>query len=84
MGTVTERVEALPVPDPEALAGTPAVDGDELAGSLGELRSLMDRLTDRVAAQARFLAAHADTTAADAHQRDDLLRAILARLEARG
>jgi hypothetical protein len=85
VGAVTERIEALPVPDPEALAALaagPGVDGDELAGSLGELRALVDRLTDRVAAQARFLAAHADTTAADAHQRDDLLRAILARLEA--
>jgi hypothetical protein len=86
VGTVTERIEALPVPDPEALAALatgPGVAGDELAGSLGELRSLVDRLTDRVAAQARFLAAHADTMAADAHQRDDLLRAILARLDAR-
>jgi hypothetical protein len=85
VGAVTERIEALPVPDPEALAalaGAPGVDGDELAGALSELRALVDRLTDRVAAQARFLAAHADTTAADAHQRDDLLRAILARLEA--
>jgi hypothetical protein len=85
VGAVTERIEALPVPDPEALAalaGGPDAEGADLAGSLGELRALVDRLTDRVAAQARFLAAHADTTAADAHQRDDLLRAILARLEA--
>jgi len=85
VGVVTERIEALPVPDPEALAALaagPGVDGDELAGSLSELRALVDRLTDRVAAQARFLAAHADTTVADAHQRDDLLRAILARLDA--
>jgi hypothetical protein len=87
VGAVTERIEALPVPDPEALAalaGGPSAEGAELAGSLGELRALVDRLTDRVAAQARFLAAHADTTAADAHQRDDLLRTILARLEAQG
>ena len=86
VGAITERVEALPVPDPEtlaALAAPPegAVDGAELSGSLGELRGLVDRLTDRVAAQARFLAAHADTQAADAHQRDDLLRAILTKME---
>jgi hypothetical protein len=84
VGAVTERLEALPVPDAEALAAltaAPAVDADELAGSLGDLRSLVDRLTDRVAAQARFLAAHADSTSAEAHQRDDLLRAILARLD---
>ncbi len=84
---VTERVEALPVPDADALAalaGPPTVDGEALAGSLGELRGLVDRLTDRVTAQARFLVAHADTASAEAHQRDDVLRAILAHLEARG
>lgn len=81
---VTERVEALPVPDPEALvapSSDAAVDGAELAEALGELRTLVDRLTDRVAAQARFLAAHADTQAADARQRDDLLRSILTKME---
>jgi hypothetical protein len=86
VGTLAERVEALPVPDPEALAALAApqeggVDAGELAGSLGELRGMVDRLTDRGAAQARFLAAHADTQAADAHQRDDLLRAILTKME---
>jgi hypothetical protein len=78
---VARRVEALPVPDPEALAVHAAVDNAELLGSVGELRAVVDRLTDRVAAQARFIAAHADTQSAEAHQRDDLLRAILARLD---
>lgn len=79
-----EKVEALPVPDPDALAvspggGDPALT-DALAESVAELQSMVGRLTDRVAAQARFLAAHADTVSAESHRRDDLLREILARL----
>lgn len=86
VAAATEKVEALPVPDPDDLAvrpaGADAALAESMAESMAELRAMVDRLTDRVAAQARFLAAHADTLSADASRRDDLLRTILARLDA--
>lgn len=92
---LSARLEALPVPDEEAVAALVeaaraprAPEGpaaEELLEPIAELRAQLDRLADRVAAQARFLAAYADSSSAQATQRDDLLRAILARLDgARG